>query len=175
MHEQDELLHLIDFHLHLHRDVAIQDIYKLLYQGVFGAEHVLTDVDYARMHLDEEWRRADADDEQHLFEPVSRDGRIVRINLRRGKADGINVAAIWSAFYNSAGQVNASLEDFERAWRCFQELCEKKLLPFAAKAVDAFGQDAKEQGFPARHHSAAYRAANYPAYRVLLKQELHLQ
>lgn len=173
MPENSGLLQLIKYHLRLHRDVEIQDIYKMLYQGVFGGEHLLTTRDAAQMRLDEEWRRVSADGEQDLFEPVSIDGRVVRINLRRCKADGIDLAEIWRAFHASGGKVNASLEDFEGTWRRFHGLCSKRLLMFPADKVAAFGREAKNFGCPAKHHSSAYRQANEPAYRVLLKNELN--
>lgn len=174
MPKKGELIKLINVHLHLYQNLEIQDIYKLLYQGVFGAEHLLTNTETAKNRLFEEWDRQQADSSEELVVPVSIAGRVVRLNLRRCKAKGINVFKVWRAFSLSSSHMAASLDEFKVLWRQFYELCELGLAPFNAEHVRTYGEKAKADGFPARHHSTAYRNSNVPAYRVVLRSEIEI-
>jgi hypothetical protein len=167
------LLKLIQWHLREHHNIRIQDVYKLLYQGVFGAEHLINDVTRAKNFLIEEWSRLPADKLKVLIEPVSPDGRLVRANLRRCKAEGLDVQNVWRAFYDSVGQVKAEKIDFEKSWQQFVEFCESGDLPFDPMESRQFGKETKAANWPAKHHSPEYRESNYPAYRVVLKVEFN--
>jgi hypothetical protein len=169
--QHDKLQHLIQWHLEHHKNMGIQDVYKLLYQGLFGAEHLLHDVERAKAYLEDEWQRVPALADEKLCEPASLDGTIVRANIRRCKADGISLTQLWEAFYSSVAKVKADTEQFETMWFSFATLCRLTKLPFDAARVFQFGQEAQSQHWPAKHHTPEYREANYPAYRVLLKRE----
>lgn len=172
MHNE-KLRRLIQWHLYRHKNLEIQDVYKMLFQGVFGAEHLLNDVERAKAYLEEEWRRVPADKNVVLIEPVSVDGKINRVNIQRCKAEGIDRQALWEAFYASVSHVHADKNEFEKTWVTFAELCRTESWPFLANEVTAFGQDTKSENWPAKHHTSAYREVNYPAYRVLLKSEFN--
>ena len=172
MTDNSELMNLIKVHLYLYKNVEIQDIYKLLFQSVFGAEHFLQDVDSAKTRLVEEWNQIQAEAQEPLQVPVSIDGSIVRVNLRRCKAEGIEVTDVWDVFYRSVHNSNASKDEFDKVWQNFYQLCFGKIAPYVAHQVHLFGEEAKAKGFPARHHSAAYRNSNHPAYRVVLFSEI---
>ena len=74
---------LIINHLKLRPEAMPRDIYKLLYQGVFGVGHIISH--RAWDVLVEEAGRIDLDDhvDDPLFEPVSPDGSMVRVYLRQ--------------------------------------------------------------------------------------------
>lgn len=171
MPENDKLYKLIQWHLDFHTQVHIQDVYKMLYQGIFGAEHLLSDVERAKAYLEEEWNRVPTDKTINLLEPVSMDGKVVRANIQRCKAEGVELSQFWQAFYRSVSQIRANKNDFEKTWNDFIELCRFDALPFDIKSATQFGNDVKRNQWPAKHHTAEYREANYPAYRVLLKSE----
>ena len=171
MPDNESLLNLVRQHLGDHQHLALQDVYKLLYQGVFGAEHLLKDIKQAKVFLNKEWHRVVADKNESLLEAVSSDGEIVRANIGRCKAEGISVKALWQAFYQSARRVRADRTDFERIWLQFTALCASGELPYDAEIAAQFGKACSAAGWPAKHHSAAYRAANKPAYRVVLRSE----
>jgi hypothetical protein len=170
MCHSDDLLRLLQGHLARSRDVQIQDVYKLLYQGIFGAEHILHDLDRARTFLEEEWARTAPNAAEVLTESVSLSGDIIRVNISRCRAEGIHCADLWSAFRRS-DERRGSAEDLQRLWQAFSELCHSGILPFDYEAVIHFGRQVEREGFPARHHSEAYGRANRPAYRVVKKCE----
>lgn len=172
MDEQSKLAQLIHLHCNLYSDVGIQDIYKMLYQGLFGAEHLLKDSAAARERLYDEWQSVEADVTEQLIVPVSVQGDIVRVNLCACKAMGLSLGDLWKAFFNLGQQSVPERKSFEPLWRRFLELCDNKIVPFDADLARQFGEEAQRAGYPARHHSSAYRAANQPAYRIVRKSEI---
>jgi hypothetical protein len=170
MCNSDDLRRLLQLHLARRRDVQIQDVYKLLYQGVFGAEHILHNVDRARVFLEEEWERTAPNEAEVLTESVSLVGDIIRVNISRCRAEGIHCADLWLVF-QSSNEVIGNTGDLRNIWQEFSELSRLELLPFDHEAVLNFGRQVEQEGFPARHHSEAYRQANRPAYRVVKKHE----
>lgn len=171
MAEKHQLLDLIKWHLEHHPGMAITDVYKLVYQGVMGAEHLLQDEARARRYLAEEWAVVPTDQTQPLLEPVSADGRIVRINIARAKADGILQNHVWLAFVRSAHAITPDTQAFERAWSLVVTGCAENRLPFEEREALDFGERARLHGYPAKHHSETYRERNRPAYRVARKNE----
>lgn len=169
MSNNDQLLRLLRGHLALRRQVQIQDVYKLLYQGVFGGEHLLADHERARAYLQEEWQRTAADPSEPLTEPVAIDGGIVRANLSRCRAEGFSCDDLWWIFVQS-NEGTGNADELRNLWREFGELCRRKLLPFEAEAVIRFGEQVEVENYPARHHSPEYRQANRPAYRIVRRR-----
>jgi len=74
---------LISEHIKLRPAARAQDIYKLLYQGVFGVSHFLSNK--AWKVLVEEANRINLEEHKDdpLIEPASPDEKIIRVNLRQ--------------------------------------------------------------------------------------------
>jgi hypothetical protein len=51
-----------------------------------------------------------------------------------------------------------------------EQMINSGALPFEAAAVQSFFREMREKGYPAVHHSAAYKEQYAPAYRVILKK-----
>ena len=161
MCRSDDLLRLLQGHLARRCDVQIQDVYKLLYQGIFGAEHILQDMDRARTFLEEEWERTAPNAAEVLTEPVSLLGDIIRVNISRCRFEGIRCSDLWLAFQRSNDAVGRA-EDLRKIWQEFGELCSFGLLPFDNEDVMRFGRQTEQEGFPARHHSTeSHRKENF--------------
>jgi len=163
---RDRLLELVLFHLTLHQRVALQDVYKLFYQGVFGAEHLLKDVDAARRYLETEWQTVAPDPSKPLLEPVSTDGGVVRVNIARCKVEGISCESVWFAFLHS-NVFRGDVEAFKSLWLEFINLCRQKRLPFDSDQAVNYFNEMEARRFPVQHHSENYRIFNRPAYRVV--------
>ncbi len=166
-----QVLDLVQWHLHHHTAVGITDVYKLLYQGVMGAEHLLQDEQRAHDFLTKEWDAVPSDKNLMLLEPVSVNGQVVRLNIARAKANGVSLQQVWQVFYFSVQNFILDKDVFEHVWALFYQLCEEQKLPFEIHDVQAFTENVRMQNFPAMHHSEAYRKANRPAYRVVSKQQ----
>ncbi len=164
-----KLFDLIKFHLQHHRSLDVQDIYKCLYQGVFGAEHLLLNVNKARIFFFDEFDRIAAENKQPLVEPVSVDGQIIRVNFAPYKATGGPAEKLWEVFKDSARAFTPQHGLLEELWTQFYSLGQNGHLPFDPDKISEFGHMQKQKGYPPQHHTPDYRRNNHPAYRVVLK------
>lgn len=158
---------LIINHLKLRPLALPGDIYKLLYQGVFGVGHIISD--HAWEVIVEEAGRIDLDDHINdpLFEPVSPDGSMVRVNLRQYINRGGNLETLFNVMKESA-KVQGEQEVFLDYWRQFKELVNEGKLEFSLRDIQSLDKVIKRDGVRPMHHTEAYREAYYPAYRVVL-------
>lgn len=152
----------------LYPELQIDDVYKLLYQGTLGIEHLLSDTTAAKNYLEHEWRGITADNTESLLEIISPDSQWVRFNLKPYKAAGGTTEAVWRAMRRSAN-IHGDKEIFLRRWHEFMSLVNKRQLPFDRAAVREFNKRMTAEQYPAAHHSQIYIERYQPAYRVLLR------
>jgi hypothetical protein len=161
-----EFLAVLAVHYRTYPALTPQDVYKLIYQRVFGPEHSLENLATAKerlylevLHLPETCRTAP------LLEPLS--PALCRVNLQplvRGKG---SVQTLWQAFKQTAREFRPGiLEDLQRTWRLF--LASPWAQRSAPEALEQFWQGMATAGFPPVHHSRAYAEAHAPHYRVVL-------
>jgi len=147
------------------------DVYKLLYQGVFGIGHIMGEEAWER--LQEEAGRIDPED--HLWEPlieeISADGSMVRVNLRPFLRRGLPLDRLFKVMKETA-TLEGVAEDFLRGWRAFNELAESGIIAVDKGELERLNRELDEEGIRPRHHSEAYRDAYYPAYRVVRRDKL---
>ncbi len=162
-----QFITLIQHHQANKKCFAIQDAYKLIYQSVFGIEHLLCDLEAAKCYLEREVAAIVANDAEAMLESIAPDGAVVRLNLRPYKFHHGNLDRLFQAMLASAGQMKGSREDFLKLWECFMQAVIQNKLNFDLAELEAFDQKAQSENYPPLHHSPQYRAANQPAYRVL--------
>ena len=166
------------FHQILARQVSryprleIQDLYKLTYQAAMGAEHAVPDVAAAQDWLERELSQLDAGPQEPIVETISPDGRMARVHLRPYVAAGGDPAALLTAFVRTAHEHRGTWEQLRRYWSYAVRLAAMGGLPFNQTDLLSFWADVEAQGFPVAHHSAGYRAAYKPAYRVIRREFL---
>jgi hypothetical protein len=143
-----------------------QDIYKLLYQGVFGVGHIVTEG--AMAVLIEEASRINLNDHQEdpLIESVSPDGSMVRVNLRKYILQGGNLDKLYTVMQESAS-IQGEPEEFLRYWDQFKKLVDDGVLYFPHSEIKELDDFIKHEGVKPKHHTEQYREAYYPAYRVV--------
>ena len=154
--------------------LELADAYKLLHQATFGSEHAVPDAEAARRWYEREVRQLGTGPEEPVLDPVSADGRIVRVNLRPYLAQGGDSGKLVEAFVATANRRRGSPDQFRSAWSCVTFLAGASELPFKRPAAEDFLRQRAAEGFPAMHHSAAYVAAYHPAYRVVDRELLAL-
>ncbi len=169
------LSRLIAGHLARHHAVTPRDVYKLLYQGVLGSEHLVGTglsapmADFAG-RLRAEYAALPPEEDEPLWEAVRPDGELGRLNLRPFKARGGDLERLIVACWQTAGQVWGTMEEVREVWAIFVAQCRAgQWKEFSLPEVLAFSAWLEEQRYPAVHHSPAYRAANRPAYRLLAR------
>jgi hypothetical protein len=162
----EELLTVLAAHHQTHPALAPQDVYKLIYQRVFGPEHSVDNLAAARERLYlEVLHLPKGVPAVPLLEPLS--PTLCRVNLQPLLQHGGNVQALWQAFKQTVRAFRpGTLEDLQRAWRVF--LTTPWAQRSAPEQLEQFWQCMATEGFPPVHHSRAYTAAHAPHYRVVL-------
>ncbi len=157
---------LIYEHVKLRPAAKAQDIYKLLYQGVFGVGHIISD--RAWDVLEEEADRINLEDhlDDPLFEPVSPDGSMVRVNLRQYINQGNDLKTLFQVMKKSAMHIGDP-EMFLGYWSSFKKLVSEGELNFDWGEIKMLDELIERDGVKPIHHTEAYREAYYPAYRVI--------
>ena len=174
--QPDALARLIDGHLVSYPAMEPADVYKLLYQGVLGPEHLIASPEAFAGRLRAEYGMLEPGQSEPLWEPVRPDGALGRVNLRPFQAKGGDVERLIAACLDTAGRTWGTPAELRAAWATFVELCRPVLCltgtvsgrwpAFPLTTVLALSERLAAEGFPPIHHSAAYRQAYSPAYRL---------
>ena len=155
-------------HFETHRAIEPQDVYKLLYQRVFGPEHA---IDHRRAAMEalylEVLQLPPAPAVMPpLVEPLS--PNLSRVNIQPFVHGRGSIDLLWRRFYRTAQTHKAgTLADLERDWRRF--LGSVWAQRYAPEVLEQFWQRMATAGFTAVHHSRGYAEANAPHYRVVLQ------
>jgi hypothetical protein len=165
---REELNTVLAAHYKAHRALEPQDVYKLIYQRVFGPEHLINNARTAKerlylevLHLPTTFAR------EALFAPLS--PVLCRINLRPFVQDGGSIEVLWRLFRQTVREFQpGTLVDLERQWRRF--LATPWAGYYAPEVLGQFWQRMATANFPPIHHSRTYAAANTPHYRVILRE-----
>jgi hypothetical protein len=163
---------VITAQLQRHPAMQIQDLYKLVYQATLGNEHMMTDSAMVHDHLIQELKSVQADSAEPLLEEFSPDGEVVRLNLRPFKARHGDHHALFQAMMQTARNFQKSPGRLARYLAQLEQMAASRDIPFNAAAVKSFFREMREKGYPAVHHSAAYKEQYAPAYRVILRMHV---
>ena len=166
---KDALWELVNRHQRFRPKLEIQDVYKLLYQSVFGVGHIIRSGGQAleclrreiesldlRLHLDEE-----------MVENISLDGKTVRVNLRPFVRKGSEAEKLYEAMRLSAEGNKGTPAEFQKLWKEFGSLVRSGAFGFDPKAFSDFDKFARENKYPLVHHSRTYVKYYHPSYRVV--------
>ncbi|ETW93324.1 MAG: hypothetical protein ETSY1_39695 [Candidatus Entotheonella factor] len=155
-------------HFETHRALSPQDVYKLIYQRVFGPEHAIENPRSAMEALYLEVLRLPPAPAimPPLVEPLSVE--LCRVNLQPFVQNRGSVELLWRQFRHTSQTYTAgTLVDLERDWRRF--LSSPWAQRYTPEVLDQFWQRMATSGFAAVHHSRSYAEANVPHYRVVLR------
>jgi hypothetical protein len=149
-------------HFSRYPEMQIQDLYKLLHQGAMGSEHAVSNPESARDWLTRELAELGEGPREPLIDPISPDGKIVRIHLRSFVAAGYNPDELLDAFIRTANEYRGDVRLLEGFWQAAIAT-----FKFPTAEMDEFFQSMKANNYPAVHHSPEYEQLYRPAYRVV--------
>ena len=158
---------LLSAHLERYPLMQLDDIYKLLHQAALGPGHAVDNPDAARKRLDQELAALGEAPDELLQDVISPDGRLGRVHLRPYLASGADPDALHRAFVETANSYPASPDKLAKFCGCLGDLAAAGGIPFAREEVLAYFEKISRDGYPAVHHSEAFRHAYHPAYRVI--------
>jgi hypothetical protein len=158
-------------HFQTYQALTLQDVYKLIYQRVFGPEHSITNLAVARERLYLEILQLPQTPSTFpLLDPLSPD--LCRVNLQPFLHRGGSVALLWKAFRRTTRAFQpGTLDDLLRTWRWFVGTPWARR--YAPESIEQFWQCMATASFSAVHHSRAYTVAHTPHYRVVSCTLLH--
>lgn len=156
----NDLLSLLYAHLDTHPEAEIRDAVKFLYQACFGGGHMIPDPNVAYVYL---CREAAALPKDRTAAETEDMGDYVRLDL--SALSRISPKTMNSMFVDSAKEAPHDKSQFIEFLQAFTESeyfdKEKKI---------TYLRHYSASGYPAVHHSDAYRAAYAPAYRVVRRE-----
>lgn len=131
-----------------------QDYLKLLYQSEFGGGHLIENPQWALDYLKSELREMSPAGTPGL---ESIGGGLCRLHLQELNALGLRPETVNGLFLETC-RPRGSMESLEK---------KLALLTEAIPGTDAAVADYRAAGCPSLRHSAAYREAYHPAYRLV--------
>lgn len=146
--------------------LQVQDLMKYMFQSSFGCEHLIACPEAAEEYIKKEAEQCGTLTEAYT-EPLAGDYCRVHLGYIR---EGLNPATLAKLFFLSAGHVEVGRERLEEKIAALMEAVEEGLLPFEKATVEETIEKWREAGYPACHHSEAFRAAYAPAYRLVKKE-----
>ena len=163
-------------HLEAHPLAAAEDLYKFLYQAVFGPGHAVPSREAAVAYLERELEGlGPPPDGEARCEALGGVPGLVRVNLRPFVADGGDAAALADDFVATANDPRGSADLMDQvlglAVRWLSCAGRGELAP----DLEALATKMAEEGYPAIHHSEIYREAYRPAYRVVSAERASAQ
>ena len=152
-------------HIAAHPSITAQDIIKLCYQAVFGAEHLLLEQARAWDYFRREWEMTPAMN-RCLTEPLS--DSYCRVDIASWKHLGLPPEWLFRMFYATAScRVVGTAQDLTSLFGEVEVLARERQLPFTSDSWSSVLKEYEQLGGGAVHHSNAYRTAEQPAYRVV--------
>ena len=150
-----------------HPRLEVQDLYKLVFQAALGSEHAILDNAVTYDWLTNEIKKITDKALEPIVEPISPDGRIARINLRPYIAADGDLDALLDAFVRTANEHHGTAEQLQRYWYYAVDMATAGHLLLSPAKLRCFFTRMRIKNFPAVHHSANYKRAYHPAYRVV--------
>lgn len=146
-----------------------QDVYKLIFQAICGAEHIVQSAHAFERNLRTEYESVGADASEPLVMPLRADGLLARLNLRPYKARKGSLTALVEECLRAAASVDTSAREASIThWRAFVIECRNGLwLTHSSAELDELDAWLVQNDYPAVHHSEVYRQAYQPAYRLV--------
>jgi hypothetical protein len=163
------VISLIKEHIKKYPSIEATDIYKLLYQGIFGVKHIISEKAWDR--LIEEADRINLEEylDEPLTEQVSINNEFIRVNLRSYLRKGLPLKALYKAMTKTAKEKRETKKIISY-WKTFKKFVESEKITFDPIEIAEIENSLLIDGPIPRHHSKTYRDNYYPAYRVIKKE-----
>ena len=161
---------LVRWHQRLRPDLEVVDVYKMLFQSVFGIQHILHDK--AKRYLERELSTLETQksSDEPLIENISIDNVMVRVNLRPFKMGRLSSEKLFLVMATSAEEPKGTQKAFLKLWNQFKSLVEAGRLDFDESSLEDFDKKVEKENYPLYHHSEQYRRSYRPAYRVVKRE-----
>ena len=163
MEHNERTAELLKAHCRAYPKLQPQDLFKYLYQSSFGCEHMVSSLEAVTERIRGE-RECLLEGGQPGIDML--DGAYSRVPLACLDG-GLSVETLAKLFFFSAKEEPGGRPELERRLEVARELVKKGELPFSQTDFEEALEEWQGKGYPALHHSRAFREAYRPAYRVV--------
>jgi hypothetical protein len=139
-----------------HPGMSVRDLYKLVYQGCYGGDHLLRDPDRFLEVLAQEWDHLPAETARETaLQPIHPSGKVARLHLAPCKTMGVPRYALAQLLLQQPLRAGHR-EAYDWAWATVLHSARSAEIPFLYEEVVQF---VPPDGAP--HHSPEYGQASY--------------
>jgi len=147
--------------------MKIEDFTKFLYLGTMGNSHMVEDIDSTRRKLSFELLSVIARDEEPIYDELTPDGDMIKLNLRPYKDKNGTSDLLLSAMVDTSETFSPQPDKFKELCSELLDLTKSKVLPFTQKSVKEFLPKLDDANFSPIHHTKEFKDLYRPAYRVI--------
>jgi uridine kinase/uncharacterized membrane protein len=186
---EPEIVGVISDQLRLYPKSEAVDLLKVLYQNEFGPGHLITDSIKAKKLLADEIIHTDSAAPEEVVEPIG--NKLCRLHIAAVKNGGLSAETFYRFFEMTAIHTRGTEESFLRKVKTLKSIAKIGLptkivdygvkhlslsvtktqkLPFSAAEIDAAVSMWQAGGGGLFSHSAGFKEAYKPAYRVVEAQ-----
>jgi len=169
----DRVLDLLQEHIARRPWMELRDVYKLIYQGMCGPEHLVADPLEFATWFRRDWENlAEPDENELLIESIRAGGGLLRVNLRPFKANNNKLDDLIKACLHTAQRKWGTPDELRFAWQLVTNSVQNEnRFSFKPAQIVEFSLWLDDQDYPPIHHSDSYRRLYRPAYRLVCKEE----
>ena len=160
----DRVQRLLIEHCRSYPMLEEQDVFKYLYQSAFGCEHMVSDENKALDFIKREYSSLQSVSNSQKTEPLAGDYSRVSLGCIR---DGLKPETLAKLFTLSAKKEPDGKILLEQSLEIAKELVSLGILPFTLDRFCKRLDEWRAAGYPAIHHSEAFRSHYAPSYRVI--------
>ena len=162
----NELLQIVIEHGKKYPVMQPDDAVKLVYQNEFGGGHFIQNPNASLLRLKEEQQRAaSVQISTSALEELG--NKRQRFYLAAADPVELPMECLNELFIRSSAVHTGTKEGLTTKLEILRQAASDGYLPFSPGALDEFLVKYQADGFPAISHSAVYKKAYHPAYRVL--------
>ena len=155
-------------HYNTYPRLEVSDIFKFIFQSAFGCEHLVSSKERALNYIKEELKRVSGDEAPRVDRL---DGDYSRVYLSCLN-DKVTPEIMAKYFCLSAKIEPDGKEKLLEKIAVARELILNGAIPLSLSDFDELHEKWRDAGYPAIHHSASFREAYHPAYRVIANEYL---
>lgn len=168
---QKELQEIVALHRQRYPLMEPADYGKLLYQSEFGPEHMVDSPERVLEQITREWeKQISGPAPAHAVpeNPEEIGNRLCRFHLTGGYDLSAAAPLLARLFFLTAKQHRGSAESLKEKLAWLEQYGRR--FGLCAPALESWLEEYRRAGCPALHHSAAFREAYAPHYRILREE-----
>ena len=146
------------------------DAVKLIYQNEFGGGHLIADKSLSLNRIEKEYHAVVQSVDTPLLEDIG--NGLARVNLVAMDANNLTINKLNDIFVASLCTIKGTKEAFIRKLNILEKLTTEGMFAFDKLSLRTYLDDYISIGCPPVSHSAEYKHAYKPAYRVICRDLL---